>query len=105
MSCCPDAPLWLADLDVLPTLRVVDIAKEAERYDVQFVDGEHSPESRLHLVPQPSNDMVYARSMFSLEGLPDELRVYVPLFCSVRARFVVSGQLQLAPHSSDEFIV
>lgn len=32
---------------------------------------------------QPTNGLVYFRAMCSLNTLPEDLRLYVPLFCSV----------------------
>lgn len=35
---------------------------------------------------QPTNGLVYFRAMCSLNTLPEDLRLYVPLFCSVITR-------------------
>jgi presequence protease len=71
----------IADLSSLPTLRITDIPREAEAYDIEFSNG--TPDSALHAIPIATNGLVYMRAMFSLDTLPPELRVYLPLFCSV----------------------
>lgn len=37
---------------------------------------------------QPTNGLVYFRAMCSLNTMPEELRLYVPLFCSVITKWV-----------------
>lgn len=37
---------------------------------------------------QPTNGLVYFRAMCSLNTLPEDLRVYVPLFCSIITKWV-----------------
>ena len=37
----------------------------------------------IQLAEQPTNGIAYFRAISSITSLPDELKVYVPLFCSV----------------------
>lgn len=37
----------------------------------------------VQLCEQPTNGLVYFRAMCSLNTVPEELRLYIPLFCSV----------------------
>lgn len=36
---------------------------------------------------QPTNGMVYFRAMCNLNSLPEDLKIYVPLFCSVITKY------------------
>uniref|UniRef100_A0A8C7YSH8 Pitrilysin metalloproteinase 1 n=1 Tax=Oryzias sinensis TaxID=183150 RepID=A0A8C7YSH8_9TELE len=60
------------DASCLPALKVSDI------HFLTFTAG-----VPVQLCEQPTNGLVYFRAMCSLNTLPEDLRLYVPLFCSV----------------------
>ena len=37
----------------------------------------------VQLAKQPTNGITYFRAVASITSLPDELKIYVPLFCNV----------------------
>ncbi|KPP72132.1 presequence protease, mitochondrial-like [Scleropages formosus] len=72
------------DASCLPALKVSDIAPTLVPTPVEMGNAEEVP---VQYCPQPTNGMVYFRAMCSLNTLPDELKVYVPLFCNVITNF------------------
>ncbi|XP_044281097.1 presequence protease, mitochondrial isoform X2 [Varanus komodoensis] len=69
------------DLSCLPALKVSDIEPT-----ITFTEMETAllaEDVPVQLCAQPTNGMVYFRAVCSLNTLPEELRPYVPLFCSV----------------------
>lgn len=68
------------DASCLPALKVSDIEPTIPLTPVQMGTAGGVP---VQLCEQPTNGMVYFRAMCSLNTLPEELRLYVPLFCSV----------------------
>uniref|UniRef100_A0A8C9SVM2 Pitrilysin metalloproteinase 1 n=1 Tax=Scleropages formosus TaxID=113540 RepID=A0A8C9SVM2_SCLFO len=69
------------DASCLPALKVSDIAPTLVPTPVEM--GNAGTCVPVQYCPQPTNGMVYFRAMCSLNTLPDELKVYVPLFCNV----------------------
>ncbi|XP_002750056.1 presequence protease, mitochondrial [Callithrix jacchus] len=69
------------DASCLPALKVSDIEPTipATELDVVLTAGDIP----VQYCSQPTNGMVYFRAFCSLNTLPEELRPYVPLFCSV----------------------
>ncbi|KAM9229505.1 presequence protease, mitochondrial isoform 2-T2 [Dugong dugon] len=69
------------DASCLPALRVSDIERTIPftELDVTLAAGEIP----VQYCAQPTNGMVYFRAFSSLNTLPEELKLYVPLFCSV----------------------
>uniref|UniRef100_A0A2K5QPV1 Presequence protease, mitochondrial n=1 Tax=Cebus imitator TaxID=2715852 RepID=A0A2K5QPV1_CEBIM len=69
------------DASCLPALKVSDIEPTipATELDVVLTAGDIP----VQYCPQPTNGVVYFRAFCSLNTLPEELRPYVPLFCSV----------------------
>jgi Zn-dependent M16 (insulinase) family peptidase len=50
-------------------------------------------------VPQPTNGVVFFRSIANVNDLPAHLEPYVPLFCSVLTRLEIIG---IAPFMSKQ---
>uniref|UniRef100_A0A2K6CCE6 Pitrilysin metalloproteinase 1 n=1 Tax=Macaca nemestrina TaxID=9545 RepID=A0A2K6CCE6_MACNE len=69
------------DASCLPALKVSDIEPTipVTELDVVLTAGEIP----VQFCAQPTNGVVYFRAFSSLNTLPEELRPYVPLFCSV----------------------
>ncbi|KAM6948128.1 presequence protease, mitochondrial [Aplochiton taeniatus] len=68
------------DASCLPALKVSDIIRIGALTPLQMGMAEGVP---VQYCEQPTNGMVYFRAMCGLNTLPDELKSYVPLFCSV----------------------
>uniref|UniRef100_A0A2I4CMQ5 Presequence protease, mitochondrial n=1 Tax=Austrofundulus limnaeus TaxID=52670 RepID=A0A2I4CMQ5_AUSLI len=71
------------DASTLPALKVSDIEPTIPITPVQMGSAGDVP---VQYCEQPTNGLVYFRAMCSLNTLPEDLRVYVPLFCSVVTR-------------------
>ncbi|XP_028987098.1 presequence protease, mitochondrial [Betta splendens] len=68
------------DASCLPALKVSDIQPTIPITPVQIdTTGGRS----VQYCEQPTNSLVYFRAMCSLNSLPEDLRLYVPLFCSI----------------------
>ncbi|XP_051007403.1 presequence protease, mitochondrial isoform X1 [Acomys russatus] len=69
------------DASCLPALKVSDIepVMPFTKFDIALAAGDVP----VQYCPQPTNGVVYFRAFSSLNTLPEELRPYVPLFCSV----------------------
>ncbi|KAM6920229.1 presequence protease, mitochondrial [Lycodopsis pacificus] len=68
------------DASCLPALKVSDIEPTIPITPVQISTAGGVP---VQYCEQPTNGLVYFRAMCSLNTLPEDLRLYVPLFCSV----------------------
>lgn len=68
------------DASSLPALKVSDIAPTIPFTPVQMGTAGGVP---IQYCEQPTNGMVYFRAMCNLNTLPEDLKIYVPLFCSV----------------------
>ncbi|KAK2822842.1 hypothetical protein Q5P01_022907 [Channa striata] len=68
------------DASCLPALKVSDIDATTPFTPVQIGSAGGVP---AQYCEQPTNGLVYFRAMCSLNTLPEDLRLYVPLFCSV----------------------
>ncbi|KAM8839125.1 presequence protease, mitochondrial [Synchiropus picturatus] len=68
------------DASCLPALKLSDIQPEIPLTPVHISTAGGVP---VQLCEQPTNGLVYFRSMCSLNTLSDDLKLYVPLFCSV----------------------
>ncbi|XP_055353410.1 presequence protease, mitochondrial-like [Paramacrobiotus metropolitanus] len=66
------------DVSVLPTLKLSDIEPTLPRASIREINVENTP---IFCVSAPTSGMTYFRALISTEGLPAELRPYVPLFC------------------------
>ncbi|XP_057714024.1 presequence protease, mitochondrial [Corythoichthys intestinalis] len=75
-----DAQSKSQDASCLPALKVSDIAPTIPFTPLQMTQAGGVA---LQLCEQPTNGLVYFRAMCSLNTLPEDLKVYVPLFCSV----------------------
>ncbi|XP_041805663.1 presequence protease, mitochondrial [Chelmon rostratus] len=75
-----DAQSKTQDASCLPALKVSDIEPTIPITPVQISAAGGVP---VQYCEQPTNGLVYFRAMCSLNTLPEELRLYVPLFCSV----------------------
>ncbi|XP_037691591.1 presequence protease, mitochondrial [Choloepus didactylus] len=69
------------DASCLPALKIADIEPTIPftKLDVALAGGEIP----VQYCAQPTNGIVYFRAFTSLNTLPEELKPYVPLFCSV----------------------
>ncbi|KAM4705824.1 presequence protease, mitochondrial [Rhinophrynus dorsalis] len=68
------------DTSCLPALRVSDIEP---RIPYTHLEVARSGDVPVQYCAQPTNGMVYFRAISSLNTLPEDLKPYVPLFCSV----------------------
>ncbi|KAK6492234.1 presequence protease [Huso huso] len=68
------------DASCLPALKVSDILPTIPFTPVEMGNAGDVP---VQYCAQPTNGMVYFRAMCSLNTLPEELKIYVPLFCNV----------------------
>ncbi|KAM9307679.1 presequence protease, mitochondrial [Gastrophryne carolinensis] len=68
------------DVSCLPALKVSDIEPTIPYTEVNVA---YAGEVPVQYCAQPTNGMVYFRAVSSLNTLPEELKPYVPLFCSV----------------------
>uniref|UniRef100_A0A9J8CJ70 Presequence protease, mitochondrial n=1 Tax=Cyprinus carpio carpio TaxID=630221 RepID=A0A9J8CJ70_CYPCA len=68
------------DASCLPALKVSDIEPIIPYTPVQPGTAGGVP---VQYCEQPTNGMVYFRAMCNLNSLPEDLKIYVPLFCSV----------------------
>ncbi|XP_070774904.1 presequence protease, mitochondrial [Enoplosus armatus] len=68
------------DASCLPALKMSDIEPTIPITPVQISAAGGVP---VQYCEQPTNGLVYFRAMCSLNTLPEDLRPYVPLFCSV----------------------
>uniref|UniRef100_A0A673HNM7 Presequence protease, mitochondrial n=1 Tax=Sinocyclocheilus rhinocerous TaxID=307959 RepID=A0A673HNM7_9TELE len=68
------------DASCLPALKVSDIEPIIPYTPVQLGTAGSVP---VQCCEQPTNGMVYFRAMCNLNSLPEDLKIYVPLFCSV----------------------
>uniref|UniRef100_A0A8C0JF39 Pitrilysin metalloproteinase 1 n=1 Tax=Chelonoidis abingdonii TaxID=106734 RepID=A0A8C0JF39_CHEAB len=69
------------DTSCLPALKVSDIAPTIPFTELEMAFA--ADEIPVQYCAQPTNGMVYFRAVSSLNTLPEELKPYVPLFCSV----------------------
>ncbi|XP_022617554.1 presequence protease, mitochondrial [Seriola dumerili] len=76
------------DASCLPALKVSDIEPTIPITPVQNGTAGGVP---VQYCEQPTNGLVYFRAMCSLNTLPEDLRLYVPLFCSVITRMGSGG--------------
>ncbi|KAM3605131.1 uncharacterized protein V6R79_021170 [Siganus canaliculatus] len=68
------------DASCLPALKVSDIEPTIPFTPIEISSAGGVP---VQYCEQPTNSLVYFRAMCSLNTLPEELRLYVPLFCTV----------------------
>ncbi|KAM9308203.1 uncharacterized protein PAF06_012368 [Gastrophryne carolinensis] len=68
------------DASCLPALKVSDIDRTVPQTKVELAFAGDVP---VQYCAQPTNGMVYFRALSSLNTLPEELKPYVPIFCSV----------------------
>ncbi|CAL8347226.1 unnamed protein product [Merluccius merluccius] len=68
------------DASCLPALQVSDIQRT---FPTTPVETGTAGGVAVQYCEQPTNGMLYFRAMCSLNTLPEELKLYVPLFCSV----------------------
>ncbi|XP_063308713.1 presequence protease, mitochondrial [Pelobates fuscus] len=68
------------DVSFLPAIKVSEIERCIPNTELEIAYSGGVP---VQYCPQPTNGMVYFRAISSLNPLPEELKPYVPLFCSV----------------------
>lgn len=76
------------DASCLPALKVSDIEPSIALTPVEMGSAGGVP---VQYCEQPTNGMVYFRAMCSLNTLPEDLRAYIPLFCSVITKLGCGG--------------
>ncbi|KAM4687608.1 presequence protease, mitochondrial [Discoglossus pictus] len=99
------------DTSCLPALKVSDIEPRIPYTDIEMAYA--GGEIPIQYCAQPTNGMVYFRAISSLNTLPEELKPYVPLFCSVVTKMgcgvynyreqaqqmeLVTGGMSVSPH-------
>ncbi|EFA76511.1 peptidase M16 family protein [Heterostelium album PN500] len=68
------------DVSSLPKLSISEIEKKQQK--TPFID-EKIGSTDLRLFDFPTNGITYFRSMIDISTLPEDLKMYVPLFCSL----------------------
>ncbi|MBN3307376.1 PREP protein, partial [Amia calva] len=76
------------DASCLPALKVSDIQRTIPVTPVEMGNAGGVP---VQYCAQPTNGMVYFRALCSLNTLPDDLKLYVPLFCNVITKMGSGG--------------
>lgn len=76
------------DASCLPALKVSDIEPSFPVTPVQIGTAEGVP---VQYCEQPTNGLIYFRAMCSLNSLPEDLRLYVPLFCNIITKMGCGG--------------
>ncbi|KAI8776058.1 presequence protease, mitochondrial [Biomphalaria glabrata] len=68
------------DISCLPSLKISDLSKtiKPEEIDIKEAGG-----SFIQVSVQPTNGVTYLRMASNLDGLPEDLMPYIPLFCQV----------------------
>uniref|UniRef100_A0A671NIE5 Presequence protease, mitochondrial n=1 Tax=Sinocyclocheilus anshuiensis TaxID=1608454 RepID=A0A671NIE5_9TELE len=73
------------DASCLPALKVSDIEPIIPYTPVQLGTAGGVP---VQCCEQPTNGMVYFRAMCNLNSLPEDLKIYVPLFCIYNIHYI-----------------
>jgi len=81
------------DVSILPTLELADVPENEEIYPRTVADIAGSP---VFFLEQPTNGIGYFSAYFSLEGLPDNLKPMLPVFCFLLTRMGAAGDDYLA---------
>ncbi|KYQ93929.1 peptidase M16 family protein [Tieghemostelium lacteum] len=71
------------NLSCLPKLTVNDIEKKQPHVDFHDIATSAWTQSYLRIQDLPTNGITYFRSMIDIQSLPEHLKLYLPLFCSV----------------------
>lgn len=87
------------DLSCLPTLELSDIPAEEEKVEVREGNCAGSP---VDWYDQPTNGIGYLNLHFDASALPEELQLYLPLFCSTLTQVGAAGYsyLEMAERKS-----
>lgn len=72
-----------ADVSCLPTVRVSDINRQLERKTVR---ESSLGDTKVQWREAPTNGLTYFRAINTFQDLPDDLRIYLPLFSSAIQR-------------------
>ncbi|CAB4489551.1 hypothetical protein RhiirA1_492643 [Rhizophagus irregularis] len=65
------------DLSVLPSLKIQDIDKQTKKFELKFTDVNKCP---VQWRNTSTNEITYFRIINKIEGLKEDLRIYLPLF-------------------------
>lgn len=76
------------DISVLPTLELSDIPKEGRKVVTEI---KKVGSRELYFFDQPTNGISYFRAVGDTSCIPEELKIYVPLFCSIVTRIGAAG--------------
>ncbi|CAG5126010.1 unnamed protein product [Candidula unifasciata] len=68
------------DVSCLPSLKLADLSPKIKPEPVTFTEAGWS---FIQTCDQPTNGVTYLRMASNLQGLPEDLMPYVPLFCDV----------------------
>lgn len=77
------------DVSILPKIKLDEIERRIEHVATKKTSISEIP---LFLNSQPTNGIVYFRSILDIDDLPQELLPYVPLFCMCLTRIGTSSQ-------------
>lgn len=72
------------DVNVLPTIKIEDLKKDVERYEITDLKVAGVP---LQLAVQPTNGISYFRGIINTRGLSSQLKNLLPLFNNVITKF------------------
>ncbi|XP_792865.3 presequence protease, mitochondrial [Strongylocentrotus purpuratus] len=86
------------DMTCLPSLKVSDIDAKAKR---TAVETRHMGGVHTQFCEQPTNGITYFRAMFTPDNIPDDLQIYLPLFCNVITK-MGAGELDFIEFAQKE---
>jgi len=73
----------IEDVNCLPTVHVSDIPRRNERKHIRY---SLLDDTKIQWRETPTNGLTYFRAVHTLHDVPDELRIYLPLFSSAIQR-------------------
>lgn len=75
------------NIECLPTVHVGDIPRKTERKEVRHTSLN---DTKIQWREAPTNGITYLRGIHTFQNLPDDLRIYLPLFSSAIQRLGTS---------------
>ncbi|XP_041468049.1 presequence protease, mitochondrial-like isoform X1 [Lytechinus variegatus] len=86
------------DITCLPSLKISDIDAKVKRTAVELrnIGGVHT-----QFCEQPINGITYFRALFTPDNIPDNLQIYLPLFCNVITK-MGAGELDFIEFAQKE---
>eukprot|EP01135_Chromosphaera_perkinsii_P001754 Nk52_evm23s210 gene=Nk52_evmTU23s210 len=85
------------NLECLPMLNVEDIDRKVEKVDLRFETKTHISHNgpgnglKVQYCEQPTNNVTYFRGLMNTTNVPDDLKIYLPLFCDIITKMGTSN--------------